>query len=60
MANLDDSEVVIRHQADRDAVIADNGDMCEALVHPDRYDEHVNDTSVSHGEVADMIRREIN
>ena len=43
-----------------EAVIADNGDMFEALVHPDRDDEHVNDTSVSHDEVADMIRREIN
>ena len=61
MANLDDSEVVIRHQADRDAEIADNdGDRFEeALAHPDRDDEHVNDTSVSHDEVADMIRREI-
>ena len=29
-------------------------------MHPDRDDEHVNDTSVSHDEVADMIRREIN
>ena len=27
MANLDDSEVVIRHQSDREAVIADNGDV---------------------------------
>ena len=62
MANLDDSEVVIRHQADRDAEIADNnGDRFEeALAHPDRDYEPVNDTSVSHDEVADMIRREIN
>ena len=61
MANLDDSEVVIAHQGDRDAEIADNGDRFEeALVHPDRDYKPVNNTSVSHDEVADMIRREIN
>ena len=61
MANLDDLEVVIRHQGDREAVIADNGDMFEeALAHPDRDDENVYDTSVSHDEVADMMRKEIN
>ena len=61
MANLDDSKVVIRHQGDRDAEIADNGDRFEeALAHPDRDYEPVNDTSVSHDEVADMMRKEIN
>ena len=46
MANLDDSEVVIRHQGDRDAEIADNdGDRFEeALSYPDRDDAHINDT----------------
>ena len=61
IANLDDSEVVIRHQGDREAVIADNGDRFEeAFAHPDRDYKPVNDTSVIHDEVADMIRREIN
>ena len=44
MAKLDDLEVVIRHQGDRDAEIADNGDRFEeALAHPDRDDVHVNE-----------------
>ena len=62
MANLDDSEVVIAHQGDREAEIADNDvdRFEEALVHPDRDDEHVNDTSVIHDEDVDMIRMEIN
>ena len=34
--------------------------MFEAWAHPDGDDENVYDTSVSHDEVADMMRKELN